>query len=122
LKEYRYRWYLFARDTYDERIKTYALDCFVDLQITNTHFQKDTDFDITEYLRYCFGVIVPEDEKSQEITLSFEPFQGKYIKLLPLHHSQKILIGSEDELRISLQLYLTHDFIMKLLSLGDTVK
>jgi predicted DNA-binding transcriptional regulator YafY len=122
LKEYRYRWYLFARDTYDERIKTYALDRFTDLQITNTHFQKDADFDIAEYLRYCFGVIVPENEKSQEIVLSFEPFQGKYIKSLPLHHSQKVLIDSEEELRISLQLYLTHDFIMELLSLGDTVK
>jgi len=122
LKEYRYRWYLFARDTYDERIKTYALDRFTDLQITNSHFQKDTDFDIAEYLRYCFGVIVPEDEKPQEIVLSFEPFQGKYIKSLPLHHSQKILTDNEEELRISLQLYLTHDFIMELLSLGDTVK
>jgi predicted DNA-binding transcriptional regulator YafY len=73
-------------------------------------------------LKYCFGITIPEDETPSEIRLSFEPFQRKYIKSLPLHFLQKILIDSDEELRISLQFYLTPDFIMELLSLGDTVK
>jgi predicted DNA-binding transcriptional regulator YafY len=54
--------------------------------------------------------------------LSFNSFQGKYIKSLPLHHTQQILIDNEDELRISLTVYLTRDFLMELLSYGDTVR
>jgi predicted DNA-binding transcriptional regulator YafY len=39
-----------------------------------------------------------------------------------LHHSQKIIKDTDDELQISLTVYLTHDFIMELLSHGNTVK
>jgi predicted DNA-binding transcriptional regulator YafY len=56
------------------------------------------------------------------VILSFDPFQGKYIKSLPLHDTQEIIKDTERELRIRLTLYLTHDFLMKLLSYGDTVK
>jgi predicted DNA-binding transcriptional regulator YafY len=122
LKEFKYRWYLFARDAYYNLIKTYALDRLSNLEIKNTHFDHDTDFDIAEYLRYCFGVIVPQDEQPQEILLSFTPFQGNYIKTLPLHHSQKTLIDNDEELRISLNLYITHDLKMEILSYGKDVK
>ena len=57
-----------------------------------------------------------------EIVLSFEPFQGKYIKSLPLHETQQILIDNNDELRIQLKLCLTHDLKMELLSHGDSAK
>ncbi len=59
---------------------------------------------------------------SQEIILSFEPGQGKYIVSYPLHGSQKVIIDNEKELRVSLYLFITHDFIMELLSFGDKVK
>ncbi|GHV69281.1 WYL domain-containing protein [Bacteroidia bacterium] len=122
LKEFKYRWYLFARDTFDNRLKTYALDRLSDLQVFNTHFQQVDDFDVNELLKYCFGIIIPSGAEPQEIVLSFNSFQGKYIKSLPLHSSQKILIDNEKELRISLKLYITDDFIMELLSVGRTVK
>jgi predicted DNA-binding transcriptional regulator YafY len=71
---------------------------------------------------YCFGILSPNAEKPSEVILSFDPFQGKYIKSLPLHATQKIILDNEDELRIRLTVYLTHDFLMELLSYGDTVK
>ncbi|MDR1738244.1 MAG: WYL domain-containing protein, partial [Candidatus Symbiothrix sp.] len=124
LKEFKYRWYLFARDTYDDRIKTYALDRLSDLQILNVNFEGYTDFNIAEYLQYCFGIIRPNDESEQpqEIVLSFTPFQGNYIKTLPLHHSQKTLIDNDKELRISLNLYVTFDLMQEILSYGNSVK
>ena len=41
---------------------------------------------------------------------------------MPFHASQKILIDNEDELRIQLKLFVTHDFVMEILAHGDTVK
>jgi predicted DNA-binding transcriptional regulator YafY len=73
-------------------------------------------------LKHCFGIIIPSNEKPQEIVLSFDSFQGKYIKSLPLHETQKILVDNADELRISLNIYPTHDFKMEILSLGENVK
>jgi predicted DNA-binding transcriptional regulator YafY len=39
-----------------------------------------------------------------------------------LHHTQQILAENDNELRISLSIYLTHDLIMELLSYGSTLK
>jgi predicted DNA-binding transcriptional regulator YafY len=47
--------------------------------------------------------------------------QGKYIKSLPLHQSQQILVDNKAELRVSLKLFITHDLIMELLSFGADV-
>jgi predicted DNA-binding transcriptional regulator YafY len=122
LKEFENRWYIFAKDTYDEKIKCYALDRLSELEILKTRFAADEHFDINEQLKYCFGIISPNAEKPSEVILSFDPFQGKYIKSLPLHDTQEIIKDTEHEFRIRLTLYLTHDFSMKLLSYGDTVK
>ena len=70
----------------------------------------------------CYGIITSDDYDPEEIVLSFEPFQGKYIKSYPLHESQKILIDNETELRISLYLYETHDLLMELLSYGANLQ
>ena len=122
LKEFQHRWYLIARKENDKQIRRYALDRIINLEISTIHFPKDTDFDIDKMYKHCFGIIYPGDEKPQKIVLSFDPFQGKYIKSLPLHETQKILIDNDKELRISLNMYLTYDFKMELLSYGKTVK
>lgn len=122
LKEFKYRWYLIARDRADNRIKTYALDRMSNLKNLKIKFPEDTDFDMEKIQKYCFGIIFPENEEPQKIILSFEPFQGKYIKSLPLHETQKILIDNDRELRISLNIYPTYDFKMEILSMGETVK
>lgn len=64
----------------------------------------------------------PNDKHPQEIILSFDPFQGKYIKTLPLHPSQEIMVDNQEELRIKLTLFLTHDLLMELLSYGAKLK
>ena len=122
LKEFKRRWYLVAQDKYDERVKIYALDRMAELDISKVRFPAKKDFDLNSMLKHCFGIIIPHGEEPQRVVLSFEPFQGKYIKSLPLHETQKVLIDTDDELRISLHIYLTHDFKMELLSYGDTVK
>ena len=39
-----------------------------------------------------------------------------------MHGSQKILKDNENELLIQLKLFITHDFIMDILSFGENVK
>jgi len=122
LKEFRNRWYLIAKDHKDNKIKSFALDRMKYLECTKKKFQRPSGFDVNEYYRHCFGIVGPNGEKPIEVILSLEPIEGKYIKSLPLHESQEILIDDESELRIRLYLIITHDFIMEILSLGDRVK
>jgi predicted DNA-binding transcriptional regulator YafY len=122
VKEFKNRWYLFAKDIPGGHIKCYALDRLSSLEIQKTHFAGDGHFNINERLKHCFGIMSPNADEPSEVILSFAPFQGKYIKSLPLHETQEILDDTEDELLIRLTIYLTHDFLMELLSYGDTVK
>lgn len=122
LKEFKSRWYIMAKDMKDNHIKSFALDRLTNLEITNLHFQYNSNYNIEQNYRYCFGIISPNEEEPQDIILSFEPFQGKYIKTLPLHETQTVLVDNDDELKIKLKLYLTHDLLMELLSFGDNVK
>ncbi|MFZ4414298.1 MAG: WYL domain-containing protein, partial [Bacteroidales bacterium] len=75
-----------------------------------------------EHYKYCFGIISPNGLEAKEIILSFDPFQGKYIKSLPLHETQEILADNESELKIKLKLCTSFDFIMEILSFGENVK
>jgi predicted DNA-binding transcriptional regulator YafY len=122
LKEFKNRWYVLANDLKDNRIKSFALDRLDDLEITKKHFQFPKDFNVNEHYKYCFGIISPNDQEPQEVVLSFDPLQGKYIKSLPLHESQEVLKDDENELRIRLTIVITFDFVMELLSHGERVK
>jgi predicted DNA-binding transcriptional regulator YafY len=122
LKEFKNRWYVLANDLKDKKVKSFALDRLSELEFSKKKFQLPNNFNVTEHFRYCFGIISPNEHKPQEIILSFNPFQGKYIKTLPLHESQAILKDNNDELLVKLTLFVTHDFFMEILSFGDNVK
>lgn len=122
LKEFKNRWYILSKDLVDDKIKSFALDRLTDLRILKETFNFPEDFDVNEHYKYCFGIISPNGHQPEDIILSFNAFQGKYIKSLPLHESQQILIDNEEELRIQLKLFITHDFFMELLSFGDNLK
>ncbi len=122
LKEFKNRWYVLANDMKEGLIKSFALDRLANLDITKKSFFYPENFDIEENYRYCFGIISPNGKEPQEIILSFDPLQGKYIKSLPLHDTQKVLVDNEEELQIKLTLCITFDFVMELLSFGDHMK
>jgi len=122
IKEFKNRWYVLAKDRKDNQIKSFALDRLNKLEVSKTKFHIPDDFDLNLYYQHCFGVISPNGQKTQHVILSFNPLQGKYIKTLPLHESQQILTDNETELRIQLEIFITHDFYMELLSLGNNVK
>jgi predicted DNA-binding transcriptional regulator YafY len=122
LKEFKNRWYIMAKDRKDNKIKSFSLDRLSNFEITSQTYQYPDNYSIEQSYRYCFGIISPNDEVPQDIILSFDPFQGKYIKTLPLHDTQQVVVDNEDETKIKLKLCITHDFFMELLSFGDNVK
>jgi predicted DNA-binding transcriptional regulator YafY len=130
IKEFKGRWYLLAKEstvhspqsTDNKNIKTYALDRIKELEITTKHFEYPKNFDVAEYFRDSFGIVRPNEGKAEEIILSFEPLQGKYIKSFPIHHSQEIFIDNKKELRVKLKMFVTYDLVKELFSLGDKVK
>lgn len=123
LKEFANRWYILGYDTSRKAIRSFALDRLSELEISKQKYNPSVNFKIEEYYKSSFGIISPEKgQKPEEIIISCQPFQGKYFKALPFHHSQEIIKDDENELIIKLFLVPTFDFIQELLSKGNTVK
>lgn len=122
LKEFHNRWYLIGNDVSKKQIRIFALDRMRNLEIGKQTFAQNQAFDVNAYFRDCFGIISSEGLHVEEVILSFSPNKGKYIKSLPLHHSQQVLADSEKEVLIKLKLAVTFDFVMELMSHGADVK
>ena len=109
--------YLTKESEYQDRPFSISTRTFqLDLNEIRDIFKIDIQFDFSKQVYYIAG-----DEKPEEIILSFDPEQGKYIKSYPLHETQTIINDSDDELRVRLHLYITHDLRMELMSYGDSV-
>lgn len=121
LKEFRGRWYLLGRDEKDGNRKSFALDRITALEITGKRFQWPPVAELKAFYDYSFGIISPKQEKPELIKLAFEPFQGAYIKTLKLHDTQEVMEDTEEHLIVTIEVYITHDLIMELLSYGDTL-
>jgi predicted DNA-binding transcriptional regulator YafY len=122
LKEFKSRWYVLSLDKKDLKIKTFALDRMSNVANTNTFFSPPTNFNFEEYFTNSFGIFCPDDVEVETVELQFTPIQGRYVKSLPLHKSQTIIADNDYHLIIQLNMFVTHDFIMELLSFGNDVK
>ncbi len=123
VKEFKNRWYLLAHEKNDDKyfIKTFGLDRISDLEIAPSTF-KPKKYDAEKDFENSFGIISTLNEMPEKIILSFDSDQGSYIKTLPLHHSQEILVDDDDEFRIKLILVPIYDFEREILSHGSSVK
>ncbi len=126
LKEANYRWYLLAKDGEIDFFKSFGLDRMSELITLSKKYQDKDKPNLDELYKYCFGITTPngdqENEKPAEVVLSILGSQKNYVKSLPLHSTQQIISEDDNELVISLKVYITPDFIMELLSMGDLVR
>lgn len=123
VKESSKRWYLIGHDLDRDDLRVFALDRIFSIK-NGRKFKENIDVKtIHNLFNECFGIILPKKgQQIEEVILSYTGYQGKYLKTLPLHHSQQILIESSNHLQLRLNLYITQDFIMEILSFGSNVK
>lgn len=122
LKEFKARWYVIAFDLEKKDLRIFGLDRIINFRILETKFQFPIKKDVQKYFEDCFGIISPNNKKTEKIKLLFTENQGKYIKTLPLHSSQKITEINENETIVELNLIPSYDFEVELLSYGEFVK
>ena len=79
--------------------------------------------DAATYVDYCFSITRPTDgSPPQQILLRFAPVQGRYTFNYPLHPSQQLVSKNDDEIRLRITVYDTHELRMELLSYGPEVE
>lgn len=120
LKIFRQRWYVTGYNNGDGKIKTYALDRMKKCLVSSENFTPDPAFDAEEYVRDSFGIVVTQNEP-RKIVIQATPNMAKYLRSLPLHHSQEEMVHDRFSL-FTYRMRVSRDLVEELLSHGSGVK
>lgn len=122
LKSYQNRWYLIGKNLDSEEFRTFGLDRMTNVKMGTQKFIWNKKDNPQELFNNIIGLNYSTDYDVEEVVLSFTPFQGKYVKTLPMHHSQQIIIDNNKELRIRLLVIPNFELTQKILMQADNVK
>ncbi len=132
LKLYNRRWYMLVKKAealaqIEDNDKNgdlfiFSLDRIESIEILQTKFIVDKNFDAEAYFNDCFGIMVVGKQKTERIVLRAYGLEPYYLKDLPIHHSQKEIKNTDEYTDYELKLRPAEDFIEYLLSLSTRVK
>jgi len=119
VKLFKQRWYIIGCS---DHVRIYALDRIKSLTVTKHSFEMPEDFNPEEFFKDCYGIIHEEKVAPEDIVLKVKPLHAKYLRSLPLHHTQKENECTKDYSIFSCYLKPTYDFRLTILSFGDDVE
>jgi predicted DNA-binding transcriptional regulator YafY len=123
LKQYRNRWYVVGYAHEKKNVLVFALDRITGITITKEKYKSDDSFSPDEFFKYSFGITQLHNAKPEKVVLAFNGAEAPYIISQPLHHSQKALTEEgSDPYVIELNVYLTAELRMTILSFGNDVE
>lgn len=121
VKEYRNRWYMVGWVHGYRELRVFALDRLQDLLYTEESYIASENFDAEEFFQYSFGITQVDHMDPIEAKLYFKNPSAHYVKSMPLHHSQKILMEDSKGIEVEIKVYPTKELVMTLLSYGNEV-
>ena len=123
LKEYRNRWFLFARKMADNKITIYALDRIVSIKNSSVRFEPTVFFDPISYFKHLIGVSLPYDSVPEKIILKADRSCAPYIKTKKIHDSQVTAKEySDGGILVELTVFINYELKSLLLSYGPGIE
>lgn len=123
LKEYLGRWYVHGMDHTVEALRTFGLDRIEQLHITERVFTENKSDEVKKNFDDIIGLIYDSGYEKQQVILKVEKNQAKYLRTLPLHHTQAET-GSypNGAIQFTYHLIPNLEFEQKILMNGDRVE
>lgn len=121
LKEYQNRWYIVAFVLGMNEPRTFAIDRLEKVEILDETFKPTKRDELLANFNHVIGLVYSYGE-IEDVELVFTQQQGNYVKSLPWHSSQTILVDNELELRIKLRVIPNFELTQKILMCGDSVE
>lgn len=127
LRLFKQRWYMVGRKEKDDPesspsrgIRTYALDRVKSMKLTGEKFRRPVDATPEAFFENILGV-TSSHGNIYNVRLKVTPTQAKYLRALPLHHSQSEQIHDLYSI-FSYRLKLNYELAHEILSMGSKVK
>ena len=126
LKVFKQRWYMLGMveeivetgKPASKEPKIYALDRVHHLELLDRHFKRPKNFDAHAYFANFYGVFCGQQYKPEFVRARVQPLSAKFLRSLPLHHSQKEVEPCVFEWYIAPTL----DFIQQLRTYGSELE
>ena len=109
-------------DTKKGDLFIFSLDRIESIELLQTKFVVDKNFDAEAYFNDCFGIMVDGSLKAERVVLRAYGVTPYYLRDLPMHHSQKEIKRTEEYTDYEYKLRPAEDFIEQLLSLSTQVR
>ncbi|MBD5342196.1 MAG: WYL domain-containing protein [Bacteroides sp.] len=122
VKLFENRWYVLAHNLGYGDNRLYGLDRIENIEVTAETFNLPMDFNAEVYFSTAYGIVVGTGEKPERIILRAKEGHKHYLKSLPLHHSQRLIVDDGEYADFELFLAPTYDFVMKLLQVGSKIE
>ena len=124
LKLFNQRWYVCGYCRERDAMRTFALDRIIGLTAMNETFEYPADFDPQGYFADFCGISTDNNSPMTTIRIRAYGIQVRYLRSLPLHHSQKEVATDPDEecAVFEYRLRPTWDFYSTILSRMDQLE
>jgi predicted DNA-binding transcriptional regulator YafY len=122
VKLFNRRWYIFGCSDDSEVVKVYGLDRIEKLVITDRLFSLPFDFTPDNHLYDSIGIMKTENNKPTEIIIKAYGNHPKYLRALPLHHSQNEIETTANYSLFSFRLSPTYEFYQEVFSRRENVE
>lgn len=129
VKLFKRRWYVlvrFDRPSYrdngngdKEALSILSLDRIENIELLQEKFTINPEFDAVAFFNECFGIVVGDGTQPVRIILRAYGMEPHYLRDLPLHHSQREILSTEEYTDFELFMRPTSDFKASLMSRGE---
>ena len=120
VKLFEQRWYMLGMS---DKLRIHALDRIKALEPTERKFKLSKKFDAAKFFEDYYGIIIgDEDFEVEPVVLKVDWWQSKYLRTLPLHHTQVEVERNEEFSIFEYRLCPSFDFRKKILSMGATTE
>lgn len=114
------RWYVVGLRTDTNEMDGFCLDRIQQLAQTTERFTFPSDFDVKKYFQYSYGALIEKDIQVEIVKIKVWEEQVKYLRSLPIHHSQKEIETASNYSVFQFKIRPTYDFKMEILSHGSS--
>lgn len=121
IKEYQGRWYVIGEVSSINEFRTFGLDRITEIEILTKTFVPQENLNLQERFHDVVGLTYSEG-KVQKVVLSVKNSQLPYLKSVPLHSSQRVIVENKDHALLELFLKPNYEFVQRIFMQMETVK
>ena len=119
LKQYRRRWYLFAKIKEHDFITCFSLDRILSIAHNNEEPFVETDVDFNHYFDNIVGVSHPDGGVVEHIVLRGDKWVEHYLHTLPIHPLQQLESLGDEGCRVTLHVMVNNELRQELAFYGE---